>query len=529
MNRCSRVLSSVALLAATLLPAVAARAAVSFTGGVDFSSQSAVTVGTFVPGTLTVSGGSSFFADRLDVGFEAQGAVTVSGVGSTLDVGDARLGINAPADVLVEAGGQMLLRNQFTLGANGGPFSTANVTVTGRGSTIAPFQQSSSQVTLSSGRLAAEDGALIALPGSSLQIGGQGELAVAGGGTINIGDFQNNGTIRGDGTIRRSFGDSRNEGRIEVSPSGVLTIDGPDFQSITNVGDIVVHDGRLVLADALINTRFTSFAFGQTDLRNGVLQFTNVPETSASQAASFSNNGVLSASGGLNDVYGTVRNEPQGEVAVTNNSTLVFHDKVANIGGTISVMPGSRAVFLGGLDMVNATLLANIAGTGDDTGFGIAEVVGAATLSGVVDIPLAVGVETELGDSFPLLYASGGVSGGLVLGDTPELPAGQRWRLEIDANTVSVAVAAPTIAGDFNDDGVVDAADYTVWRDNLGAASEGSIAFAGDGAGGVDVADYNLWRANLGQAAPAAAATPEPLSLALLLPLVAMPGRRRAA
>ena len=46
-------------------------------------------------------------------------------------------------------------------------------------------------------------------------------------------------------------------------------------------------------------------------------------------------------------------------------------------------------------------------------------------------------------------------------------------RFTTDAMTLSLAVveASVGLAGDYNDDGVVDAADYTVWRDNLGGTS----------------------------------------------------------
>ncbi|QDT69622.1 O-Glycosyl hydrolase family 30 [Planctomycetes bacterium MalM25] len=66
------------------------------------------------------------------------------------------------------------------------------------------------------------------------------------------------------------------------------------------------------------------------------------------------------------------------------------------------------------------------------------------------------------------------------------------------------------LAGDFNADGVVNAADYTVWRDGLG-----STHTAGD---------YDLWHANYGATAPPLAATiPEPTAVWLLLALSIAP------
>lgn len=55
------------------------------------------------------------------------------------------------------------------------------------------------------------------------------------------------------------------------------------------------------------------------------------------------------------------------------------------------------------------------------------------------------------------------------------------------------------IAGDYNHDGSVDAADYSVWRDNLGASSAfNSVVGDGDGDRDVDRDDYLVWRRNFG-------------------------------
>ena len=72
------------------------------------------------------------------------------------------------------------------------------------------------------------------------------------------------------------------------------------------------------------------------------------------------------------------------------------------------------------------------------------------------------------------------------------------------------------LAGDYNDDGTVDLADFTVWRDNLNAADESSLNGNGDGLNGVDDADYTLWANNFGMTSNTAA-VPEPSGLALML------------
>jgi cytochrome c peroxidase len=54
-----------------------------------------------------------------------------------------------------------------------------------------------------------------------------------------------------------------------------------------------------------------------------------------------------------------------------------------------------------------------------------------------------------------------------------------------------------TLSGDYNGDGIVDAADYQVWRANFGDTT--SLVADGNGDGIVDMRDYLLWRSNVGR------------------------------
>jgi hypothetical protein len=87
-----------------------------------------------------------------------------------------------------------------------------------------------------------------------------------------------------------------------------------------------------------------------------------------------------------------------------------------------------------------------------------------------------------------------------------------------------------SLNGDFNNDGIVNLADYTVWRDNLGAATEEAINNAGNGLNGVDAADYQVWKSAFGSGGSgavgqASATIPEPTSCVTLLALLALVGR----
>jgi parallel beta-helix repeat protein len=83
--------------------------------------------------------------------------------------------------------------------------------------------------------------------------------------------------------------------------------------------------------------------------------------------------------------------------------------------------------------------------------------------------------------------------------------------------------------GDYNHDGFVDAADYTVWRDTLGMTGTGLDA-DGDGSGEIDETDFLIWRQSFGREIGGAmgagnvagAPIPEPRTLMMLLAAVLM-------
>lgn len=76
--------------------------------------------------------------------------------------------------------------------------------------------------------------------------------------------------------------------------------------------------------------------------------------------------------------------------------------------------------------------------------------------------------------------------------------------------SLSTTVGLP---GDYNNDGFVDAADYTVWRDNLNT----STSLPNDSTPGtVTEADYDVWVSNFGSSNTTTTAVPEPGSIVLL-------------
>jgi hypothetical protein len=145
-----------------------------------------------------------------------------------------------------------------------------------------------------------------------------------------------------------------------------------------------------------------------------------------------------------------------------------------------------------------------------------------AQLAGELKIELAAAYVPELNDTFELLQAAGGVNGSFDDFSLPPLPSQLGWTIGLIDDTVVLQVVANGIAGDFNNDGRVDAADYTVWRDSYGQSGE-SLAADGSGStpgipdGVVDQLDYEYWKANFGNTPgsedAAAIGVPEPTSL----------------
>jgi hypothetical protein len=95
--------------------------------------------------------------------------------------------------------------------------------------------------------------------------------------------------------------------------------------------------------------------------------------------------------------------------------------------------------------------------------------------------------------------------------------------------------SGPTVLpGDYNGDDVVDAVDYTVWRNNLNNPTEDAINNAGDGLNGVDAQDYAWWKDRYGDTASgsgglAGGVVPEPGAFVLLVATLATLALKRSS
>lgn len=149
----------------------------------------------------------------------------------------------------------------------------------------------------------------------------------------------------------------------------------------------------------------------------------------------------------------------------------------------------------------------------------------------------------RLRDGDRLFYrgnAAGLYTNGVLNADIAAIIDLDNWRLSdlLAANTEITSFQQNVFfvpgTGDFNGDGLVDAGDYTVWRDSLGQTGAGLAADA-DHNGIIDVQDYNLWKQvfgsdyGTGSGNGSIAAVPEPSStMLLLIAATALAARRRA-
>jgi serralysin len=101
-----------------------------------------------------------------------------------------------------------------------------------------------------------------------------------------------------------------------------------------------------------------------------------------------------------------------------------------------------------------------------------------------------------------------------IVGDTANV---QLYTLQISVEDILAEVRY----GDYNDDGMVDAADYTLWGDHAGDSDDSAILNRGDGIAGIGSGDFEVWKENFGTVYGSGAASalnaPEPSAFASIL------------
>jgi ASPIC and UnbV/FG-GAP-like repeat len=237
---------------------------------------------------------------------------------------------------------------------------------------------------------------------------------------------------------------------------------------------------------------------------DGNWQFTDV---TALEGLNVAANGDPVGAGGYDSTWGDLDLDGDQDLIDTNNSTF---------GG---VTPTPERVYVSDAsENGNHWLYVELEGPSyDTTGIG-SSLYATVNLDTPEEVTLRREANTNIGtfnqSDLPVHFGLGAAA--LVDELLIQWPDGTKQGLhDVAANQY---VTVRYLPGDYNGDGVVDAADYTVWRNRLGSTYK--------------MSDYAVWREHFGEALPgngagASGAVPEPATTSLLLVALAALSRLR--
>lgn len=471
------------------------------------------TIGDVGHGQISLSDGGRFVATGNTVVGAAQGGVgvvDVVGVGSLYAHSGPNftLGSAGAGELRIRDGGLLMSASTVTVAATATAVGTATVSGTGARMDITGSLSTGSGeavITISNGGVVSTTGSsVVSSTGRVTLAGGRWESVAAANDAISV-----SGLLTGSGMLNVqgvTIAGGASHGRLQAQSGDHLVVTG----TLTNSGLVDLPGGEMEIGGVATNN-------GDIDLRDGAslrIGGAGLDNNSGSQ---------LAITSGSVDVYGAVDNNSGAEITVAGGATGVFHDAVTN-NGTLFVAASSEVVMLENMGFAaGSTLSIELAKTNSAAAptdaFGLVSISGAANMSGTIKVALASGFVASVGETFEVLRASGGRTGTFATETLPAIGFGMALDVQYTANSVLLAVVAtPGLAGDYNNNGVVDAGDFVVWRNNLGQ----SVTLPNDTTpGSVAQADYNVWRTNFGKVAgsgmgAAAALVPEPVSLSML-------------
>ena len=476
---------------------------VTFQGGTISGSAAS----TLVPTTLALQSGTLNVPTLVTgaVNKSTTGLMTVNSpltaTGINVSQGTLLLNKGATAPVQVNGGGLRLKGNLI-----GNLTSAGGTSVALNGATIA------SGTTSLVGSL---DVGAFTFVSDSVQPMGVGTLAINQG-TVVAGTVQLANSITGSGTIKAAVS-APTTGTITAT--GTLTLGDTayadslsSFQGTISVGSNVVN---LVSSGASQLGASTTLAGGSLKSLSGI----TLP---ASRTVS-----------GYGIVEGKFTNHGSVAASTVAGSAITFEGAVngagsfsGNVKFNASYSPGNSpaSVSLAGNTTfgANSRLDMELGGTTEGSGYDHLNIGGQLTIGGTLNVSLINGFHPAAGQSFDLLdFDVASLSGAFSAINLPTLASGLMWNASQLTTSGLVSVA---LAGDYNNDGSVDAADYTVYRDLLGSAGTG-LAADGNANGVIDAGDYDVWRSYYGQVAGTsvgAATVPEANTAVLALVGIAM-------
>lgn len=498
-------------------------------GGTDNGSGGEGTLSIEDLGEVTVGGFAAVWAD---------GEVTVED-GGTWNAGST--GVYG-GKVTIKSGGTFNLEPDAGINpADGGSFTVEDLYVLENGC----FFKNGSGGTMD-------------FPGG-LNIRGGGIMHRGSGSRITAGDgvWGSNGTNAGVSVFNQAILETGNltlaasnvadtEAHVSVFSGGDMTVNGTlslaPAGGATTSAEISIDDAGSTFTQN--DSSPTSISVGHAingeaviNIRNGAYFTTGTGETHIRA------HGMINLeSSAVFDVRGTFRNEGQFNFLGGTMHVGPVVGNLVNTGGTLAPGHSAGQTSISGnfIQQNAATLEIEIGGTTQSTQYDFVSVARNATVGGELELKIINGFVPAATDLLTVLDANSAITGTF-----SNVASGQRLMTMDGIGSFLVhygvgsvnnpnqlilsAFQLVPVSGDYNQNGVVDAADYVVWRKSLGLTGTG-LAADGDGNGEVNAADYDFWKAHFGQTTASAmgaaimtvtSAIPEPSSIALLCAAVA--------
>ena len=383
---------------------------------------------TFLAGTLQVTGAGANINSPIDTGSNT--TINVFANNSSLGSASSFAGFNHGGTLTIGA-------NTVTLNSAG--YAKLGVLTTMSGGTI----NAPNGITLGSGSNLQGSGNV------STRVTGEPGAVIEAGGALSLGDTTSPAGFSYGGELRtKQFAVTLNS----TAPVGlgILTTLGNGGTG----GTLTTANGFVVDFDGAI-TGFGTVNSSNTLAKHATINGT-VQGTSAAQPITFS--GYIKGDGSFTNVA---------------------------FAGTFSPGLSPTVTSAGNLALASSnTLVMEIGGTTAGTGYDQIQASGQLSLGGTLNVSLINGFTPVAGQTFDLLDW-GALAGTFSTLTLPALGGSLTWNTSSLYINGTLSVVASGLPGDFNQNGVVDAADYVVWRKGVLVASTST--------------NYNLWRSNFGR------------------------------
>lgn len=332
-----------------------------------------------------------------------------------------------------------------------------------------------------------DDGSLEVGAAESLRLDGlltsRGQVAVEGGRLEVYGDFTNDDVGEYRGTVEINdgeaafFGRSGNESTMRVVGSEVEFDNRRTSEPFMQTGSLYAEDSQLTVSRSMTNRGVFELVNSSLRLEEGTLRNDWDSRTAGrvtlensqilAQTPYFntqiSNAGLIQARAGRNVVQPRVTSQGQSSLLVSEGASIAFQDG-ADFHRGVTLQAGAL-VEVASLMTIGNTLAIEV---GAANQFQAAIISSSFVyLSGQLNVAISEVADIALGETFSLITADQ-IFGELSQVTLPDLPGSLEFVPQLTETELSLLVidAAVALPGDYNADGSVDAADYTVLRDS---------------------------------------------------------------